>query len=157
VKVSNDMSKLHRISAGAFIFKGNSVLLVRYRADGEGTFLVGPGGRLEDDENVVQAIIRETMEETGLTVDPIRVAVIEDLMCADYKLSKVWMICEIVAGELERTEGAVLENILEAGWFTKEQLLNEIVFPPTLMAHAWEEIRSESWQVEILPSRTARF
>jgi 8-oxo-dGTP pyrophosphatase MutT (NUDIX family) len=59
------MGKAHRIAAGGLIFKGDKVLLVRYRDSGSSqTFLVGPGGKLEDDENILQAIIRETKEET---------------------------------------------------------------------------------------------
>ena len=64
------MSKPHRIAAGGLIFRDEAILLVRYcDADG-GTYLVGPGGGLEEDENVVQAIVREVEEETGITVRP---------------------------------------------------------------------------------------
>ncbi len=152
------MSKPHRIAAGGFIFKGNAVLLVRYRDSASGgTFLVGPGGGLEDDENVVQAIIRETKEETGITVKPVRVAAIEDLMCHHFKMMKVWMVCEVVEGEVCRTEGAEKESIIEAGWFTREQLVNEVVYPSPVVEHNWEELRSKTWQVECLPSRKANF
>ena len=73
------MSKPRRIAAGGITFKGDTVLLVRYRqSDNSGTYLVGPGGALEDNENVVQAIIRETKEETGIAVKPKRVVAIED-------------------------------------------------------------------------------
>ena len=90
-KVSKDMSKPHRVAAGGITFKGNTVLLVRYRdSNKSGTYLVGPGGALEDNENIVQAIIQETKEETGIAVKPKRVVAIEDLMCAHFKMIKVW-------------------------------------------------------------------
>lgn len=151
------MHKPHRIAAGGIIFKGNTVLLVRYHDNGEGTYLVGPGGRLEDNENIVQAIIRETKEETGVTVEPKRVVAIEDLMCSRFKMIKVWMVCEIVDGEVHKTEGAEKESIIEAAWYTKDQLASEVVFPPSLMKHDWEKFRTETVQVECLPSRTANF
>jgi 8-oxo-dGTP diphosphatase len=152
------MGKPHRIAAGGITFKGNTVLLVRYRASSEtGTYLVGPGGALEDNENVVQAIIRETKEETGVTVRPKRVVAIEDLMCSSFKMIKVWMVCDIVAGEVHQTEEAAKENIIEAAWFTRDQLAHEIVFPPSLLQHDWEEFQAESGQVECLPSRTTSF
>jgi len=152
------MSKPHRIAAGGITLKGNSVLLVRYRASNEtGTYLVGPGGALEDNENVVQAIIRETKEETGVTVKPKRVVAIEDLMCSAFKMIKVWMICDIVEGEVHQTEGAAKENIIEAAWFTREQLANEVVFPPSLLQQDWGEFQAETGQVECLPSRTTSF
>ena len=56
-----DMNRPHRIAAGGLIFKSDMVLLVRYRDANGGTYLVGPGGKLKDDENVAQAIVRETM------------------------------------------------------------------------------------------------
>jgi 8-oxo-dGTP pyrophosphatase MutT (NUDIX family) len=65
----------------------------------EGLFLLTPGaGKLKDDENVVQAIVRETMEETKFSVQPKRVVIIEDLICSSFKMIKVWMICEVVGG-----------------------------------------------------------
>jgi ADP-ribose pyrophosphatase YjhB (NUDIX family) len=148
-----------RISAGGFIFKDNAVLLVRYhdRNRNTGTYLVAPGGAVEDDENVVQAIIRETKEETGVIVKPIRVIAIEDLIDVNVKMIKVWMVCDIVEGEVSKTDEAAKENIIEAGWFTRDQLAGEVVFPSILMQHDWEQFRAEAWQVECLPSRKANF
>ena len=83
------MGMPHRIAAGGLIFRRNAVLLVRYRDESEGTFLVGPGGGLEEGENIIQAIIREVQEEIGITVEPKRVAVIEDLQSPRVKMIKV--------------------------------------------------------------------
>ena len=151
------MSKPHRIAAGGIIFKGNAVLLVRYHDGIEGTFLVCPGGALNDDENIIQAVIRETKEETGIIVKPKRVVVIEDLMCSQFKMSKTWMICDVIGGEIQKTVEAETEGIIEVDWFTKEQLAHEIVHPSTLMQYDWSQLRSETWQVECLPSRKANF
>jgi 8-oxo-dGTP diphosphatase len=152
------MSKPHRIAAGGIIFKGNTVLLVRYRnTNASGTYLVGPGGRLEDNENIVQAVIRETKEETGVSVTPQKVVAIEDLMCSHFKMIKVWMICDVIEGEVHKTEDAVKEGIIEASWFTKDQLSSEVVYPSSLMEHDWEQFLTESWQVECYPSRKANF
>ena len=151
------MNKPHRIAAGGLIFKEKRILLVRYRVQNGGTFLVGPGGGLELMENVSQAIIRETQEETGVTVAPKRVAVIEDLLTSRYKMIKVWMVCDFVAGEVHPTGAAEKEGIIEAAWFTKEQLAGEVVFPDPLMQHDWKQFQSGTWQVECLPSRRADF
>ncbi|MGD8713031.1 MAG: NUDIX hydrolase [Desulfobacterales bacterium] len=151
------MSRPHRIAAGGITFRGNAVLLVRYRNSNGGTYLVGPGGALRDDENVIQAIVRETKEETAVTVRPRRVVVIEDLVCSRFKMSKVWMICEVVEGEVRGTEEAEKEGIIEAAWYTKDQLTNEVVFPTALMQHDWAQLRSENWRVKCLPSRKASF
>ena len=151
------MSKAHRIAAGGLIFRGDAVLLVRYRNANEETYLVGPGGELEEDENVVQAIVRETMEETNVRVQPKRVVVIEDLVCISFKMIKVWMVCEVVEGKICKTHGAEKEGIIEAAWYTTAQLTGEVVFPPPLIQHDWDQLRSENWQVECLPTRKADF
>ena len=85
------MNRAHRIAAGGLIFRDDAVLLVRYRDVNEGTYLVGPGGKLREDENVFQAIVRETMEETNVRVLPKRVVIIEDLICTSFKMIKVWI------------------------------------------------------------------
>lgn len=151
------MSKPHRIAAGGLTFKDDAVLLVRYRDSNDGTFLVGPGGALEGDENVVQAIVRETKEETGITVQPRMVVAIEDLVCSRFKMSKVWMTCEVVTGQISNTEEARKEGIIAVGWFTRRQLAGEIVFPSTLVQHDWSRFQGDRWRVECLPSRKADF
>ncbi len=132
-------------------------MLVRYRDANGGTYLVGPGGKLKDDENVTQAIVRETMEETNVSVQPKRVVIIEDLICTKFKMIKVWMICEVVEGNISKTDEAEKEGIIEAAWYTKAQLSGEVAFPPPLIQHDWEQLRSENWQVECLPTRKADF
>jgi 8-oxo-dGTP pyrophosphatase MutT (NUDIX family) len=150
------MSKPHRIAAGGIIFKGHKVLLVRYRErDDSGTFVVGPGGGLTDEEDFLQAIVRETKEETGITVEPKRIVAIENLLCTRFKMVKVWMACEFISGEIHRTKEAEQEGILEADWFTKEQLEHEVVYPAVLMKHDWEQFQRDAWRVECLPLREA--
>jgi ADP-ribose pyrophosphatase YjhB (NUDIX family) len=151
------MSKAHRIAAGGLIFKDDAILLVRYRNANGGTYLVCPGGELEEDENAVQAIVRETMEETKVRVQPKRVVIIEDLVCISFKMIKVWMVCEVVEGNISKTDKAEKEGIIEAAWYTKAQLAGEVVFPPPLIQHDWDQLRSKNWQVECLPTRKADF
>ena len=70
---------------------------------------------------------------------------------------KVWMICEVLEGSISKTAGAEKEGIIEAAWYTKAQLAGEVVFPPPLIQHDWDQLRSENWQVECLPTRKADF
>jgi ADP-ribose pyrophosphatase YjhB (NUDIX family) len=86
------MRKERRISAGGFVFREDSVLLVRYREAEGRTYLVAPGGAVEDSENVIQAVIRETKEETDVVVQPIRPVILEDLETQKIKMLKVWML-----------------------------------------------------------------
>jgi 8-oxo-dGTP pyrophosphatase MutT (NUDIX family) len=149
--------KEHRISAAGIILKDDAILLVRYPAADGGSFLVGPGGGLEIGENAVQAIIREVMEETSVAVRPYKVLWIEDLQCSRFKMCKIWMLCDVVCGEVRLTEGAKAEGITEAGWFKRNQLENEVVFPSPVVQHDWDEFRSENWEARCLPSARADF
>ena len=151
------MGKPHRIAAGGLVFQGDSVLLVRYPEGNGGTALVGPGGALKDHENVVQAIVRETEEETGITVKPQQVVLIEDLLCQRFKMMKVWMTCEVAGGVLRKTEGARKEGIIEARWYTRPELDGEVVYPTVLLEHDWRELQGDAWQVKCLPSQRAEF
>ena len=147
----------HRIAAGGIILKDDAILLVRYSTTSGGSYLVGPGGALGSGENAVQAIIRETMEETGVMVRPRRVLWIEDLQCSRFKMCKIWVLCDVVSGDVIPTDGARAEGITEVGWFKKGQLEHEVVYPPPVMQHEWEEFRSDHWEAQCLPSRIASF
>ena len=147
----------HRIAAGGIILKDDGILLVRYRTTGGGSFLVGPGGALASGENAVQAIIRETMEETGVMVQPRRVLWIEDIQCSRFKMCKIWMLCDIIGGDVMPTDAARAEGITQVGWFKQGQLENEVVYPPPIIQHDWDEFRSDHWEAQCLPSRIASF
>jgi 8-oxo-dGTP diphosphatase len=147
----------HRIAAGGIVLKDDSMLLVRYGTTDGGSYLVGPGGALDEGETAVEAIIRETMEETGVMVRPHRVLWIEDLQCSRFKMCKIWMLCDVVWGDAIPTEGARAEGITEAGWYKKGQLQNEIVYPTPVMQHDWDDFGSDHWETECLPSQIASF
>ena len=147
----------HRIAAGGIVLKDDAILLVRYGTTGGGSYLVGPGGALDSGENAVQAIIRETREETGVMVRPRRVLWIEDLQCSRFKMCKIWMLCDAVSGDIMPTDAARAEGISEVGWFNKGQLENEVVYPPPIMQYDWDEFRSDHWEAQCLPSRIASF
>ena len=148
--------KPHRIAAGGIVIRDDTILLVRY-GTGPGSYLVGPGGAVEETENIEQAIVRETLEETGVTVRPRKVLWIEDLQCSRYKMSKTWMLCDAVGGEVRKTEGARAEGITEASWFSKAELAGAVVFPSPIMQTDWHELESDGWQTVCLPSRVADF
>ena len=152
------MGKPHRISAGGLIFKDKAVLLVRYRdSRSDLTYLVGTGGKLEADENVVQAVIRETMEEAGITIRPLRVVAIEDLITSHSKLIKVRMVRDFIEGKVRKTVEAEKEGIIAADWYTREQLTDEVVFPSLLMEQDWERLRCGKDEVVCPPSTRIKF
>lgn len=151
------MSKEHRIDAGGIIIQDNRILLVRYKDLQGQSYLVGPGGGVEDDESTIQALVREVEEETGLEVSPGRVLFIEDLVSRKYRFAKIWFLCEPVGGQLMNTQGAIDEGIIEVGWYRKEDLKSETVYPPPIMDTDWQQFFEDNWETQYLDLRHADF
>jgi 8-oxo-dGTP diphosphatase len=61
------------VRCSAVVFRGREVLLVRRVRDGGGDWVL-PGGTPHLDESMAACARRETQEETGLTVEPTRIA-----------------------------------------------------------------------------------
>ena len=89
----------HRIAGGAIVVREDRILLVRYRDQDGGTFLVAPGGGALEHESVSDAAVRETFEETGVRVVPGHALLIEDILTDRFKMWKVWFACSVAAGE----------------------------------------------------------
>jgi 8-oxo-dGTP diphosphatase len=151
------VSRPHRIAAGAIVVRDDRVLLVRYRDPGGGTYLVAPGGGVLGHESVADAAVRETLEETGVRVVPGPVLLIEDILATRFKMCKVWLACDVVTGDVSATEGARLEEIVEARWFRRAELDSETVYPWIVTERAWSSFRAAPYPTEISPPRHARF
>ncbi len=64
---SNCIRSYERNAVRAIIFKGNDIAMVK--SDKEGYYKF-PGGGIEFNESHTEALIRETLEETGLSIIP---------------------------------------------------------------------------------------
>lgn len=118
----------HRIAAGGIIIKDGKVLLVRYR-DEKNTYLVVPGGGIEDGESLASAAEREIAEETGIKCIAKWPVMIENLRANRYQMVKVWYLCDYIDGVAFRTTDAEAEGIIEVGWYSDYELRNEVVYP----------------------------
>jgi 8-oxo-dGTP diphosphatase len=148
------MARVQRISAGAIVIQNEKILLVRYRKEMGENYLVSPGGGILDEENVVERIneaaVRETREETGLEVVASRIVFVEDLLYKQYRITKIWFLCNVVGGILERTQGAIDEGIVDANWYRRAQLDNETVYPSILVQEGWNTILNQRWETRYL-------
>lgn len=147
----------HRIAAAGIILNRGRVLLVRYDDKKRKSFLVGPGGGVKIKESIPQALIREVKEETGLKVKPCKMLFVEDVLFWDYRMIKVWFLCKIVDGQLVETQEAKDEGIVEVGWYKKDQLQNEIVYPQILIDVDWKEFSKKNWELRYLELKNASF
>ncbi len=132
------------------------ILLVRYGAARHGrSFLVGPGGRVENNESITRAAAREVKEETGLDVSPDKILFIEDLISPHIRVLKIWFLCRLVGGQLAKTPSAVDEGIEEAGWYSKKDLKDEDVYPSILVSTDWQMFLKDGWEAKYLESEVA--
>ena len=95
------MKKAPRVGVGVIIRNGSQVLLLRRKyVHGEGSWST-PGGHLEFQESPEECAIRETREETALTINSAKfVALTNDVFEAeDRHYIIVWMESEFQGGE----------------------------------------------------------
>jgi 8-oxo-dGTP diphosphatase len=151
------MERKHRISTGAIIIHDNKVLLVRYNDRLGKTYLVAPGGGVNNEEGLSQAVVREVKEETGIEAVPNKILCVEDLYSRKYRMVKIWFLCQMVGGQLEKTQGAIDETIIEVKWYAKEELKNEVVYPQIITESNWDLFFNGRWETRYLELRYADF
>jgi 8-oxo-dGTP pyrophosphatase MutT (NUDIX family) len=126
-----------RPSVSAVIFDGRGRLLLQQRSDGGQWGL--PGGSVEIGESVAAAVVREVLEETGLTVRPRRIiGVYSDpaLQVVRYPDGNVWHYVS-VCFECERRSGELTtcDETIALDYFSLRRL------PRTLLANHRIRIR----------------
>lgn len=107
-----------KLDTRAAIIENGKILLVKEK---DGRYSM-PGGWVDVNKTVGENVVKETKEEAGLTVVPVRVVALHDMELHNprifaYGVCKVFFLCEIVEGEFT-------ENIetVESGWFSPDEL-----------------------------------
>lgn len=62
------MSKKIRKAVRTFLIKENQIIAIKYKTEKNKDYYDVPGGKIEDDEDSIQASIREFKEETGIEI-----------------------------------------------------------------------------------------
>lgn len=85
-----------------------------------------PAGHWEYGETILDAVIRETREETGWNVEPTSLIGIYTLPAGD---DRVYLRFAFRCRAVSNIEGATLDNeIVAAHWFTEEEIRNRREF-----------------------------
>jgi ADP-ribose pyrophosphatase YjhB (NUDIX family) len=92
-----------KIDIRSVIFKNDMILMVKEKTDGKWTV---PGGWADIGFTPYEIAVKETFEESGLEVKPIRVLAIMDKKCHSHPPSpfysyKIFILCEITGGHLQ--------------------------------------------------------
>lgn len=126
----------------------NEVLMVRHWQDDKNIWLV-PGGKVEDQENSLQAAIREVKEETGLDVDILQLIWhVEEVSPERGQRFVNFFLGKLVGGELnlgsdpERGEN---EQVMEEVVFVSREKMQDldVLYPEYLKNELWEFLESK--------------
>ncbi|MBI2855370.1 MAG: NUDIX hydrolase [Chloroflexi bacterium] len=136
----------HRIRAAALVVSEGKLLLVKSR--GPRPDEVGwapPGGGLEDTESVFQCAIRETLEETGVSIEPVRIVYLRQFV--DTHLGHHNLEVYVLSGPFSGTpttanlRGTADEDVnLEARFLSREDMEGLTVYPEILKGQFWEDL-----------------
>lgn len=111
---------LPRITVAAVVPEGDRYLLVEERG-GDATVLNQPAGHLDPNESLIDAVIRETMEESAWAVEPLGLIGIYQLLLPHAHYVRMAFLCRPIAHFPER---ALDTDILRTHWMTRDELLS---------------------------------
>ena len=85
-----------------------------------------PGGSVDFKENTTQNVVRETQEETGLIVEPLKllqhIAVEwQEYPTFSYQVYLIPYVCKIVGGEINYRD----QEVLEIQWFELDEVIHQ--------------------------------
>jgi 8-oxo-dGTP diphosphatase len=132
----------HRISAGVLCERDDRILLLHNLKLDVCDFWVAPGGGAEGVEDLYATAQRETFEECGLVVKPLKLAYIEELIWADSstRQCKFWFTACVTGGEINLNKNpSIGENIVGVSWVSQEEMRSRNVFPPVLRSEYWQD------------------
>ena len=123
-----------KVAVVVFICQDERVLLVKRAHDPRQGFWAMPAGFIEAGEDPQAAAQRETLEETSLTVDIVR------LLDVFFTAGDGGMADMVIAYEARVTGGTLKadDDAEAAEWFSREMLPNELAFfPSQRLAARW--------------------
>lgn len=115
--------------AGAVVDDGRALLIRRRQEPMRGAWTL-PGGALETGETMLEGVVREVLEETGLAVRPLELLAMLDRIVRDEKGAVEYhyvlldWLCEVVPDDEDKPVQAVAgSDALAVQWVTAEDLL----------------------------------
>jgi len=111
------------LAVSATIHRDGRILLVRRaRAPGRDLFSL-PGGVVEAGETLAEAVTREVLEETGLTVEPVQLAGHREVILrdADGRVERHFVILSF-ACRWRAGEAGLSDEVAETRWVAPDEL-----------------------------------
>lgn len=135
----------HRIRAAAIVVEGDSMLLVKHRQDGR-TWWVPPGGRVEGDESLIECARRETMEETGVSVELGKIAYVCESVETDYHHCEIFFLATSYSGRVVTGQNPgvgtddTAHTILEARFVSRREMRELTIYPSETKTTFWDDL-----------------
>jgi 8-oxo-dGTP pyrophosphatase MutT (NUDIX family) len=146
----------HRLAAGALVVENDRLLLVHHFRPGVLDFWIPPGGGVMDGEELPVAAVREVAEETGLVVEALSLAYIDELLISDTRQCKFWFMARRLGGSLSALpEAARAEYIVETAFLSRAEMVGKIVFPSVVVDEFWTHLQDGFAQPRFLGVREA--
>lgn len=113
------VTKDFQVTVDAVIIKQGNVLLMKRNTDPFKGYWALPGGRVDTSELLVEAVKRETKEETGITIEPKKIIGVYDALDRDPRCRSISTVflCEAIEGEITQNKEAQ-----DIQWFLLDNL-----------------------------------
>ena len=131
------------ISAAALIMQQQRLLLVNHRKRGRYDFWVPPGGKLQGAESIFDCARRETLEETGLSVELDRIVYVVEYAEPGYHFCKFFIQCKRFDGNLTLANREQGESFLVNACFFSKTNMEELDVRPTILKNQfWADLEA---------------
>lgn len=139
------MRTIERDIVGAFIFSADNKVLLGHNKKG-GVYqnqLIVPGGGIEDGESHLDALKRETLEETGIDITNATITEIEGISVGESEKTlrdtneRVLVKMNFYDYKVQLMQESAQVKLMfeddyaEATWYTSDELAKEVVGPAT--------------------------
>lgn len=121
-----------KVAAKAIITRGDEVLIAFCHTRNENKLWDIPGGRVHHGEKPEGAVVREVMEELGVSIQVKSIILMEQFLHSEGPTLLI-----AYEAELKNPEAPFLlptDEIDEVRWVTKDQLSEQEIFPVCLLA-----------------------
>lgn len=113
-----ESTQLPHITVAAIVPMGNRLLFVEERSEGQ-SVLNQPAGHLDPGESLLDAVVRETLEESAWQVRPLALTGIYQLFRPGIQFVRLCFLCE----PLQHLPRRALDvDILGTHWLTRSEL-----------------------------------
>lgn len=117
------------ITVAAVVKRQNTFLVVQERNEDGDLVVNQPAGHLEENESIYDAVVRETLEETGWRVEP--KAVLNFNLYKAPSNQTTYFRCNVFAEIVEQAaDGPLDPDIEQAIWLTEQEIHNHKLRSP---------------------------